>query len=165
MILIDREDVIHLNMARWSYTCFFVHWDPNDPVAFQRGQELDFPDILADGPFLCVVTDEDVWAGQELDHLSPVVQKRADSINLRQWRYLADLYAAEMGISRQSFVLRFAAMSKYLRGDRRGQWNPWDDVYHWPEGGDLAWSSLMYGHHPWMEVREHDGQRQVRYTP
>lgn len=159
MILIDREDVDRLGL--WAAP-FLVKWNLDDPVEFAEGTKADWADIPAEGPFLCVVTDEDAWAGQA-DDLYHVAQKRADPINLRQWQGLADLYAAEMGISRQGLVLRFSSMRRQVRRSP-GRWVRWDRVYHWPEGGDLMWSALVHGHHPWMKVREHEGQRQVRYA-
>jgi hypothetical protein len=69
-----------------------------------------------------------------------------------------------MGISRQSLVLRYASMKRFLVvGDRRERFFPWDEVYHWPEGGDLAWSALVHGHHPVLQTREYEGQRQVMH--
>lgn len=159
MILLDREDVERLDL--WNLP-FLVRWDPNDPDEWAKGQALDFPDVMAPGPFLLVVHDEDAWAGQAFDSLSCVAQKRADPINMKKWRHLADLYAKEMGVSRQGLVLRFSSVRRQLR-QRRG-WVRWNAIYHWPEGGDLVWSALVHGHHPWIEVREHQGQRQARYT-
>lgn len=161
MILIEREDVDRLGL--WTYP-FLMFWDPNDPEQWAEGNALDFPDMPAPGPFLLIVHDEAAWAGQRADRLSQVAGKRLDPPNRRWWQALGDMYAEAMGISRQSLVLRFAAMSKYLRRERRGQWHPWDEVYHWPEGGDLAWSALVHGRHPWFEVREHEGLREVRQT-
>lgn len=158
MILIDREDVIRLGMDKFGYP-FFIEWEIGSPEAIAT----DYADIIAEGPFLCVVTDEDVWAGQKPNRLQRVAQKRADTINLRQWRYLADLYAEGMGITRQSLILRFSSVRRQTRRSP-GRWYRWEQVYHWPEGGDLMWSALVYGRHPWIEVREHEGRRQVRYT-
>lgn len=160
MILLERKDVERLGL--WTYP-FLVHWDPNDPEKWAEGNRLDFPDILADGPFLLVVNDEHAWAGQKKDQLNQVAQKRADPPNLRWWRALADMYAESMGISRQGFVLRFSAMKRRMRG-LPSHWFEWDKIYDWPEGEDLMWSALVYGHHPWIKVREHEGRRQVRYT-
>lgn len=160
MILLEREDVDRLGL--WTYP-FMVRWDHNDPVQWAEGNALDFPDIPAEGPFLLVVHDEDAWAGQGgWGGLYHVAQKRADSINMRWWRALADLYAEAMGISRQSLVLRFAAMRRHLSSNR-DPWFSWEEVYHWPEGGDLAWSALVHGHPHGIAVREHEGQRQIRY--
>lgn len=159
MILIDREDVDRLDL--WPYP-FLVRWDPNDPVKWAEGAKIDYPDIPAPGPFLLVVTDEDAWAGQEVDRLTNVAMKRADDIQLRRWRGLADLYAAEMGVSRQGLILRYSSVRRQLRGNP-GQWYRWEAVYRWPQGGDLMWSALLHGHHPWIKAREHEGRRQVRY--
>lgn len=161
MILLDQEDALRLDLPYMGM--FRVHWDPDDPVKWDEGQALDFPDLIADGPFLLVVNDEWACAGQDANRLSMVAGRRIDAPNLRNWRYLADLYAGSMGISRQGLLLRFAAMSRYLRRDRRGEWVRWEKVYHWPEGGDLAWSSLVYGRHDWFKVREHEGERQVMH--
>lgn len=159
MILLDREDVERLDL--WTLP-FLVRWDPNDPEEWARGQALDFPDIPAPGPFLLVVTDEDAWAGQTPGLLSCVAHKRADPINLKKWQGLADLYAAEMGVSRQGLVLRFSSVRRQLR--TRPHWMRWDSVYHWPEGEALMWSALVHGRHPWIEVREHNGERQARFV-
>ena len=159
MILLDREEVVALDMDE---PAFFVTWDPNDPVAWAEGAKVDYADILADGPFLLVVTDEDAWAGQREDHLSHIAQKRADPANRKRWTRLADLYAAEIGVSRQSFTLRFASMARQTRRNR-GQWLLWPTVYHWPEGEDLVWSALKHASHPHLEVREDNGERYARY--
>jgi hypothetical protein len=157
MILLDRGDVIRLDL--WAYP-FLIEWE----VGSSEAVEADYADIIAEGPFVLVVHDEDAWAGQG-DSLYRVAQKRADPINHRQWKDLADLYAASMGITRQSLVLRYSAMTRRLRRRPLGLgWARWDHIYHWPEGDDLAWSALMYGHHPHIEAREHEGQRQVRYA-
>lgn len=160
MILIDREDVIQCGLA--DHTAFQVHWNLNDPVQFAEGAKVDWIDILADGPFLLVANDEYAWAGQG-DRLYMVAGKRYDPINRQRWGYLADLYAEEMGISRQSLVKRFTAMRK-LVSHRRGDWLPWGGVYHWPEGRDLAWSALLDEKRDQFEKREYNGQRQVRYA-
>lgn len=145
-------------MDKWTYP-FCKTWDPNDPVEWAEGQALDFPDVIAEGPFLVVVNDEYAWAGQRVGHLTQVAQKRADPINLRQWRYLADLYSQSMGISRQSFVLRFSSMRRRLL---HGDWVSWRDAHPWPDGGDHMWSAIVHGNDPWLQAREHEGRRQVR---
>lgn len=155
MILIDREDVFELGMDKLGYP-FFTIWEIGSPEAIAT----DYADIVAEGPFLCVVTDTEAWAGQKVGQLSPVAQKRADPINLRQWEYLAGLYAAEMEISRRAFVLRFSGMRRRL-AHTPGQWFPWGEIYHWSEGDDLMWSALVHGHHSWLKVREYEGQREV----
>lgn len=159
MILLDREDVVALKMEGPP---FLVTWDPNDPVAWAEGAKVDYADILADGPFLMVVTDEDAWAGQSEDHLSHIAQKRADTTNRKRWVYLADLYAAEIGVSRQGFTLRFTSMVRQTKRNR-GRWFPWSTVYHWLEGGDLVWSALKHASHPHLEVMEDNGARYVRH--
>jgi len=164
MILLDREDVVRLtNDGMWTYP-FYVNWDPENPALFQRGEDLDFPDIIADGPFVLIVNDEYAWAGRDVDHLYEVAKRRKDAPNFKSWKALADLYAKEMGISRQSLLLRYAAMSRRLRRDHRSQWRPWDEIYHWPDGSDLAYSALTFGKHPWLVTREHEGERQVRFA-
>jgi hypothetical protein len=164
MILLDQEDVVRLDL--WKYP-FYRRWDVEDPAQVDEAIALGWPDVLADGPFLLVVHDEDAWAGQEIDSLYNVAGRRTDRPNHKWWMALADLYADGMGISRQSLLLRFASASRYLRGDRLGQWCPWEKAYHWPDKDDLAWSSLVYGRHPWIEVRENDGRQEVmhRATP
>ena len=160
MILIDRDDVIRIGLA--DHTAFQVHWDRNDPVQFAEGTAADWADILADGPFLLVVNDEIAWAGQG-DGFYHVAEKRHDPINRQRWRDLADLYADAMNIPVQSLVKRFTAM-RQLVSSRREEWLLWDDVYHWPEGNDLAWSSVVDDRHYAFKTREHEGQRQVRYA-
>lgn len=162
MILLDRDDVIRLDMDGWTYP-FQVEWDPSDPVSRAEAEAVDYADILADGPFLLVVNDEYAWAGQAPDRLRQVAQKRADPPNLRRWKYLADLYAESMGISRQGLVLRFTAIRRHVRREN-GRWVRWNRAYHWPEGSDLAWSSLVLGHDPSLEVSEYMGERRVRHT-
>jgi hypothetical protein len=159
MILIDREDVDRMDLRP---SVFLVEWDPDDPVKFAEGQALDFPEIPAPGPFLCVVTDEDAWAGQREGRLLNVAIKRSGIVHRRKWEYLADLYAEAMGISRQSFVLRFSSMRGQMQR-HRGEWLPWDEVHHWPEGGDLAWSALVHGHDPSIMIFERSGIRQVKH--
>jgi hypothetical protein len=161
MILLDREDVDRLGL--WQLP-FYVEWDMDDPVQFEEGTKADWADIPADGPFLLVVNDEWAWAGQREDGLYQVAQKRADPINLRWWQALADMYAAEMGISRQSLVLRFSSVRRKVRRNP-DQWFRWEDLYHWPEGGDLAWSALMHGRWWDITVRERDGKREARFPP
>ena len=161
MILLDREDVIRLDLRTRP---FLITWDPNDPVEFAEGTKADWADILAEGPFLLIVHDEAAWAGQETERLYNVAGRQIDPPNFRWWKALADLYAESMGISRQGLLLRFASMRRQTRRRPVGLgWMQWENVYHWPDENDLAWSSLVYGHHPTLEVREHDGQRQVRY--
>ncbi len=161
MILLEREDVDRLGLPA---SFFLVEWDPNDPEQFAEATKVDWADIPAEGPFLLVVNDEYAWVGQRADRLLYLVaQKRADPVNLRWWKGLADLYAESMGISRQSLVLRYSAMRRQMHR-HRGEWFPWEEIYHWPEGGDLAWSALVHGHDPSIRTREHEGQRQVRYT-
>jgi len=160
MILLDREDVVRLDLLK---SPFYVRWDPDDPVAFAEGQALDFPEIIAEGPFLLVVNDEFAWAGQHPDRLSNVAGRRLDAVNFQHWKALADIYAESMGISRQSLLLRFASLRRQTRRRPAGLgWMKWENAYHWPEGDDLAWSALTDGRHPTLEVREHEGQRQVR---
>lgn len=143
MILLDREDVVRLGMDGWTYP-FCV--------------DQDGADVLADGPFLLVVHNEGAWAGLDADSMEPVAEKRVDPANNRRWKYLADLYAEAMRISRHSLILRYTAM---IQDCDPGQWFEWEGVYHWPEGGDLAWSALVHAHHPWLEVCEVDGERLV----
>jgi hypothetical protein len=159
MILLDKEDVVRLNL--WTYP-FYRRWDHNDPEDWAEGTRLDFPDILAEGPFLLVVHDEHAWAGQK-DPSYEVAGRRVDPPNFRWWAALADLYAESMGISRLSMLRRYKSMRRYLLGDRRGRWCPWEEAYHWPDKDDLAWSALVHGRHPWLEVREHGGKREVMY--
>lgn len=158
MILLEREDVDRLDL--WTYP-FLVKWDLDDPEQFAEGAKVDWAEIPADGPFLLVVHDENALAGQDASSLYEVAGKRYDIHNKRKWKALADMYAEAMGISRQSMVLRFAAMTRHVR--QATGWLDWDEVYHWPQGGDLAWSALMYGYHPWLVVREHGMLRQVGY--
>jgi len=153
--------VIRLDLWRLP---FYIEWDPDDPEEWQEGQDLDFPEILAHGPFVMVVHDEAVWAGQHPDSLYNVAARRSDPPNFQRWKALADIYADCMGVSRQGLLLRYWAMKRYLAvGDRKGEFHPWGDVYHWPEGGEFVWSALVRGNHPWLKVREHEGQRQVKY--
>lgn len=147
MILLERDDVIRLGMDGWDY-----------PFCVDR----DDVDVLAEGPFLLVVHNEHAWAGQDVDSMEQVAGRRIDPPNHRRWKYLADLYAAAMGISRHSITLRYVWMSRHLN-DKRGQPFLWDDIYHWPEGSDLAWSALVHGHHPWFRVYETEGQRMVEH--
>lgn len=161
MILIDREDVIRVGIDTRS--SFLVDWDPDDPVSWAEGQALDFPEILAEGPFLLVVHNEWAWAGQELRNLQPVAGRKIDPPNFERWKYLADLYAEEMGISRQGLLLRFASIERRLYKTGSGGWFPWEQFYHWPEGSDLAWSALAHGQHDEMQARKHEGQLQVRH--
>jgi len=162
MILLEKEDVVPLLDKGMRKMPFYVEWDPDDPVSSRQAQELDFADILADGPFVLIVNDEYAWVGQDADHLHEIAKRRRDIPNLKWWRALADLYAAEMGISRQSLLLRFAAMNRRLHRDS-GQWFAWDEIYHWSDGSDLAYSALTFGRHPWLVTREHEGKRQVKF--
>ena len=159
MILIDRDDVVRVGLA--DHVAFQVEWEVGSPEAV----EADYSDVLADGPFLLVVNDECAWAGQHADNLYRVAQTRVDPVNLQQWKDLADLYAAEMGVSRQGMVLRFASIRRKLRRRPSGLgWARWRTVYHWPDGDDLAWSALLDRQHPEIEARDHFGEREVRYT-
>ncbi len=159
MILIDRDDVVRIGLA--DHPAFQVEWEVGSPEAI----EADYADVLAEGPFLLTVNDECAWAGQHADNLYRVAQKRVDPINLRHWKDLADLYAAEIGISRQGLVLRFASIRRKLRRRPTGLgWVRWSTVYHWPDGSDLMWAALLNTHHPEIEAREHLGQREVRYA-
>lgn len=157
MILIDRDDVVRVGLA--DHTAFQVEWE----VGSHEAVEADYADVLAEGPFMLTVNDECAWAGQHGEALYRVAEKRLDPVNLQCWKDLADIYAASMGLSRQGLVLRFAAMRRHLRYERRG-WIRWRQVYHWPDGGDLAWSALLDKHHPEIEAREHVGEREVRYA-
>lgn len=159
MILIDRDDVVRIGLS--DHIAFQVEWEVGSPEAV----EADYADVLAEGPFLLTVNDEHAWAGQHPDGLYRVAEKRLEPLHFQHWKDLADLYAESMGVSRQGFVLRFAAMRRQLRRRPSGLgWMRWQNLYHWPEGSDLAWSSLMQGYHPEIEVREHMGERQVRYA-
>lgn len=160
MILIDREDVDRIGLNPGP---FYIVWDLDDPEEFEEGQKADWADIPAPGPFVLIVHDFCAWAGHRVDSLSLVAVKRMDPANRVWWTDLATLYAEGMGISLQSLVRRFTTMTQFMRR-HPDSWVSWGEVYHWPEGGDLAWSALVYGQHPWMEAREHEGQRQVRYT-
>jgi len=156
MILLDREDVVRLDLLK---SPFYVRWDPDDPVAFAEGQALDFPEIMADGPFLLVVHDEGAWAGQP----ERLVNVAGRELNFQNWTALADLYAESMGISRLSMLRRYTSIRRQTRRRPVGLgWMRWENAYHWPDGDDLAWSALVHGRHPILEVREHDGKRQVR---
>jgi hypothetical protein len=159
VILLDKEDVERLDL--WKHP-FYRRWDTKDPEQVDEAIALGWPDILADGPFLLVVHDEAAWAGQA-GRLLKVAGRRIDPPNHKWWSALADMYADDMGVSRQSLLLRYASIRRYLRSDRRGQWCSWEKVYHWPDEGDLVWSALVHGHHPWLEVREDDENREVRY--
>lgn len=151
MILIDREDVIRIGLEK--HPAFQIVWEIGSPEAVAA----DYADVLAPGPFLLAVNDEDAWAGQDGHDLHHIAQKRADIINLRQWRALADMYAESIGISRQAFILRFAAMRRRLRSEP--DWVLWKRVYHWPEGSDLVWSSLQHRHE--IKTRENAGIREA----
>ena len=157
MILLDREDVDRIGL-------------PQHPF-YAEDEE-----VPAKGPFMLVVHDDGAWAGNHLDDLYLVASKREDPANLQRWQDLADIYADCMGISRQSLVLRYSSMRKQTYRVR-GQWLPWEEVYHWPEGNEHAWSALLYGQHPWLEVRDlaypdnqwwnesRKREQQVRYIP
>lgn len=152
MILLDKEYVDRSSLWRMP---FYIEWDPDDPVSSQQAQDLDFPDIVAEGPFLLVVHDDAAWAGQDADRLYCVAERSLDKQNFKNWKPLADLYVKSMGISRQSMLLRYAAMKRYLaQGEYRDTPQPWEDAYHWPDKDDLAWSALLYGRHPWLEAYE-----------
>lgn len=159
MILLDRDDVVRIGLA--DHAAFQVEWEVGSPEAI----EADYADVLAEGPFLLTVNDECAWAGQHADDLYRVAQKRVDPINLQQWKDLADLYASEIGISRQGLVLRFASIRRKLRRRPAGLgWARWETVYHWPDGSDLMWSALLDKYHPEIEARQHVGEREVRYA-
>jgi hypothetical protein len=153
MILIDRKDVDRLIPLGLPKSCFYPD------------REIEgHPDEISPGPFIAIVTEDRAWVGTRVGNLYGVAPKRADAINYRIWAGLADLYVAEMGISRQSFVKRFSAMTRFLSRNRES-WFPWEQVYHWPEGSDLAWSSALMGSSSsFLKAREHNGQRQVRYN-
>ena len=156
MILIEREDVDRLIPLGLPKMPFYVRWEIGDPI----GEILDYPDVLSPGPFVAIVTDDEAWVGTSANRLCGVAPRRADRINYRIWAGLADLYVAEMGISRQGFIKRFAAMNRFL-GRNPGQWIPWEEAYHWPDERNLAWSSVSMDSS--IKTREHEGQRQVRY--
>ena len=160
MILLEREDVDRIGLEPYPFLTF---WNPDDPEQWAVGNAQNFPDLPAPGPFLLVVDDEYAWAGQRKDGLHQVAGKRLDSQNRRWWQALAGMYSSAMGISTQSMVLRYTSMGRHLRRAGRGEWHSWNHIYHWPEGRDLAWSALVHGRHPWFEVREHQGQRQITH--
>jgi len=154
MILIDKDDVIRIGLD--DHTAFQTEWVVGSPLAVQA----DYADVLARGPFLLTVNDECAWAGQHAEALYRVAEKRVDPPNFRCWQALADIYAGSIGVSRQGFVLRFAAMRRRLRHEEG--WVQWRVIYHWPEGSDLVWASLR--HHPEIEARVRVGEREVRYA-
>lgn len=145
MILLDREDVVRLGMDGWTY-----------PFCEDR----DGVDVLGEGPFVFVVHNEHAWGGRDTDSMERIAGRRVDPANYRRWIYLADLYAEAMGISRHSMVMRYVWMSKDVISSRP-EWFEWEKIYHWPEGGDLAWSALVHGHHPLLEVDVDNGERLV----
>lgn len=161
MILLDKEDVVRIGLHIGA--AFLVEWDPDDPARWAEGVDLDFPDVIADGPFLLVVHNEWAWAGQRSDNLYPVAGRKVGPPHFERWKALADLYAASMGISRQGLLLRFASVERRLWRTGSGDWFPWEQFYHWSEGSDLAWSALAYGQHDEMQARKHEGRLQVRH--
>jgi len=73
MMLIEQEDVVRLGMDKWTYP-FMTIWEVGSPEAVAA----DYADVLAEGPFLCVVTDEDAWAGQREDRRDPAHAEAGD---------------------------------------------------------------------------------------
>ena len=154
MMLIDAMDVIRVGLR--DHVAFQREWVIGSPEAI----EADYADVLARGPFLLTVNDECAWAGQHAESLHRVAERRLDPLNYQWHQGLAEIYAEAVGVSRQSYLLRFAAMRRRLRHE--SDWMRWNEIYHWPEGADLVWSSLM--HHPEIEARERTGEREVRYA-
>ena len=154
MILIDAVDVIRVGLR--DHVAFQTEWVVGSPDAIRA----DYADVLARGPFLLTVNDECAWAGQHAEALHRVAERRLDPLNYHRYQDLAEIYADAVGVSRQSYLSRFAAMRRRLRHEP--DWMQWQEIYHWQEGSDLAWSSLR--HHPEIEARERTGEREVRYA-
>lgn len=154
MILIDKADVVRIGLE--DHTAFQIEWVIGSHAAVQA----DYADVLAEGPFLLTVNDECAWAGQHEEALYRVAERRLDPTNYQQWQDLVDIYVDSIGVSRQGFLLRFAAMRRRLRHEEG--WIQWRRIYHWQEGSDLVWTSLL--HHPEIEAQVHVGEREVRYV-
>lgn len=157
MMLIEQDDVIRIGLQ--SHTAFQIEWEVGSPAAVAA----DYEDVLAEGPFLLAVNDECAWAGQHAEALYRVAEKRLDPASEKAWRGLVNLYAREMGVSRQGYLLRLKSVRRRLREDKRRDWIRWERAYHWDDGIDLAWSALIDRHHPEIEAREKFGTREVRY--
>ena len=153
MILIEKEDVLRIGL---NPIPFYIKWEIGSPEAVAA----DYDDVIADGPFLLVMNDDEAWAGQSLDQLHLVARKQNDSVNRRRWCELADLYVADLGWSRRSLVKRILAVQDRLR-DAGGEWVQWRKVYHWRDGSDRVWSGLY--RHQWIETKERYGEREARY--
>lgn len=156
VILLERDDVDRIGLTGYWFN---RHWEPDDP----EGIACDFADLPDPGPFLLRVNDEQAWVKRSTDPYWFRAGHRAryPCDEQRQWSALFDLYAEGIGISPATLRNRFMGMRRRLK--RIGRWARWEWVYPWPEGGDLVWSSLV--DHPWLETRELNEKRQVRYVP
>ena len=77
MILIEKEDVLRIGL---NPIPFYIKWEIGSPEAVAA----DYDDIIADGPFILVMNDDEAWAGQLLYLLHLVARKQNDSVNRRR---------------------------------------------------------------------------------
>lgn len=157
MIILEREDVNRIGLDPYW---FLVRWVPGSKEAMAA----DYAEMPSPGPFLLKVHDEAAWVshGGDDDHWVKVAMRlRYDCDAQQRWGMLVDLYAAEVGVTRMSFLGRWASVRRRLRLTPN-TWEDWGTVHHWPEGSDLMWSAVIY--HPCLEIREHLGRKEVRYV-
>lgn len=154
MILLEREDVNRIGLDPYW---FLVQWVPGSKEAMK----WDYAEMPSPGPFLLRVNDEAAWVSQDGELWRKVAERRRDnSKSQRQWGFLVELYAQEIGLSQMSLLGRWASVRRQLK-KTPDTWEDWATVYHWPEGSDIVWSGII--HHPWLETREHLGRKEVRY--
>lgn len=146
MILIEKEDVVRLDLDRYP---FHHRWgEVGSQEAYEHRND---PDVLADGPFLLLVNNEEAWAGQSAGQLMRVAVRRADEVGLRRWQGLADLYLADTSLSRRSLCQRIRSVERKVR-TLEGAWAPWDSLYTWDDASDRVWSGLHL--HQVIETRD-----------
>jgi hypothetical protein len=156
MILLEREDVNRIGLNPYW---FLVQWVPGSKDAM----DADYAEMPSPGPFLLKVHDEAAWISHGGDNDWRKVAERTRTNGNGQLRYgmLVELYAEAAGLTRMSFLGRFASIRRQLRSTP-GVWEDWTKVYRWPGGSDEVYSGII--HHPWLETREHLGQKEVRYV-
>lgn len=157
MILLERVDVNRIGLDPYW---FLVKWVPGSPAAMAA----DYVEMPSPGPFLLKVHDEAAWVshGGERDEWKQVAMRlRYDCSAQQRYGLLVNLYSEAAGLTRMSFLGRWASIRKRLR-ETPDTWEDWQKVYRWGDGSDLTWSGLI--HHPCLETREHRGRKEVRYV-
>lgn len=157
MMLIDKADVERIGGPRYP---FVQKWkfQAGEKVPEEYFRERD-KEILAEGPFLLIVNEEEAWGGQNMDRMYRLAVRRADRVNRTLWNEYADLYVEDLGYTGRLVCLRFRSIIKSVAG-AGGEWVPWREVYRWGEGSDLFWSSLF--RHQALKGRGKGRTREVR---